>query len=73
MFRNEEKFRAAFNALKTHAKDPELGDIRSLFKNDPQRFEHFSLRLDDLLFDFSKCGVQRKPWSFWIILPMLPV
>ncbi|MBI0003991.1 glucose-6-phosphate isomerase [Bartonella sp. M0177] len=60
MFRNEEKFRAAFNALKTHAKDPELGDIRSLFKNDPQRFEHFSLRLDDLLFDFSKCGVTAK-------------
>ena len=60
MFRNEEKFRVAFNALKNHAKEPELGDIRKLFQQDPQRFSHFSLKFDDLLFDFSKCAITEK-------------
>lgn len=60
MSRNDEKFRNALDALKKHAKEPEVGDIRTLFKQDPERFAHFSLRLDDLLFDFSKCGVTEK-------------
>lgn len=60
MFRNEEKFCAAFEALKNHAKEPELGDIRKLFQQDPERFKHFSLKFDDLLFDFSKCGITEK-------------
>ena len=28
--------------------------LRSLFKADPQRFDHYSLKLDDILFDYSK-------------------
>lgn len=32
-------------------------DMRSAFAADPQRFEKFSCRLDDLLIDWSKCAV----------------
>ena len=44
----------AYQALvEHHAKTRHL-HMRDLFEQDPQRFQHFSLRLDDLVFDFSK-------------------
>jgi glucose-6-phosphate isomerase len=44
----------AWQALARHKQ--EVGDLhmRDLFAQDPQRFERFSLRLGDLLFDYSK-------------------
>ena len=45
---------AALAALEAHRVEVGRHDMRSLFAADPQRFERFSLRLDDLLFDFSK-------------------
>ncbi len=44
----------AWQALAKH--QAEIADVqmRDLFARDPQRFEHFSLRLDDILFDYSK-------------------
>lgn len=57
MPRNEETFRVALDALKKHAATADVHDIRKLFSNDIKRFNHFSIKLDDLLLDFSKCGV----------------
>jgi glucose-6-phosphate isomerase len=43
-----------WHALRAHAEDIRRHHLRQLFARDPQRFEHFSLRLDDLLLDYSK-------------------
>ncbi len=45
---------AAWAALQQHADELAGVHMRALFLEDPQRFERFSLRLDDLLFDYSK-------------------
>ncbi|GAA5097172.1 glucose-6-phosphate isomerase [Bartonella acomydis] len=60
LIRNEKAFKAAFKALREHAIKDGVHDIRRHFLEDAQRFSHFSLKLDDLLFDFSKCGVTLK-------------
>ena len=44
----------AWLALEHHQRQMAALHMRDLFATDPQRFEHFSLWLDDLLFDFSK-------------------
>ncbi|MCZ2204414.1 glucose-6-phosphate isomerase [Bartonella sp. A05] len=57
MVRNEKAFEATLQALKRHVAKDSVCDIRRHFAEDEQRFSRFSLRLDDFLFDFSKCGV----------------
>jgi len=44
----------AWRALSTHRQAMQGTHLRTLFAADPQRFDKFTLRLDDLLFDFSK-------------------
>ena len=44
----------AWQALAAHAEALRPQHLRVLFAADPQRFEHFSLRHDSLLLDFSK-------------------
>ena len=44
----------AWRALTAHAEALRPQHLRELFAADPQRFEHFSLRHDGLLLDFSK-------------------
>jgi len=44
----------AWQALATHQRQLAKTSMRKLFSADPQRFENFSLQLDELLFDFSK-------------------
>jgi len=44
----------AWHALETHARAIEGEHMRDLFDRDPTRFDSFSLRLDDLLLDYSK-------------------
>ncbi|WP_273756405.1 glucose-6-phosphate isomerase [Bartonella sp. MM73XJBT] len=58
--RNEKAFEGILKALREHATKDGVSDIRRHFLEDKQRFSHFFLRLDDLLFDFSKCGVTFK-------------
>jgi glucose-6-phosphate isomerase len=41
-------------ALANHRQQMEGVHLRDLFAQDPNRFERFSLRFDDILFDFSK-------------------
>ncbi len=45
---------AAWQALHTHRKEWRRLHLRDLFRQDKQRFERFSLRLNDLLLDYSK-------------------
>lgn len=40
--------------LKGHKKDMEQIHMRDLFTRDPERFEHFNLQCEGLLFDYSK-------------------
>ncbi|WP_036258838.1 glucose-6-phosphate isomerase [Methylocapsa aurea] len=44
----------ALAALETHRRDIGSQRIADLFTADPQRFERFHVKLDDILFDFSK-------------------
>ncbi|RCL02859.1 MAG: glucose-6-phosphate isomerase [Candidatus Tokpelaia sp. JSC189] len=60
MTRDESQFQAALSALKYHASNDAPFDIRKAFSDDTERFNSFSLKLDDLLFDFSKCAVSGK-------------
>jgi glucose-6-phosphate isomerase len=45
---------AAWHALRHHKDDIQSVSLNQLFAHDGRRFESFSLRLDDLLVDFSK-------------------
>lgn len=45
---------AAFAALEAHRVEVASRRTVELFAEDPLRFEHFSVRLDDLLYDYSK-------------------
>ena len=45
---------SAWRELSSHRVSMEGVHMRTLFETDPHRFDNFSLRLDDLLFDFSK-------------------
>src|ERR1700674_4601866 len=44
----------AWAALQSHQKEMRDVHMRTLFAQDPQRFDRFSLRLNDLLVDYSK-------------------
>jgi glucose-6-phosphate isomerase len=44
----------AFEALRGHHGQMKSSRLRDLFAEDPQRFQRFSLRLDDLTLDYSK-------------------
>lgn len=44
----------AWRALKAHHREMARVHMRDLFARDPERFARFSLRLDDLLLDYSK-------------------
>ncbi len=44
----------AWKALEEHYRQVAPLQMRDLFRQDPQRFDKFSLRLDDLLLDYSK-------------------
>ncbi|MBN9072111.1 MAG: glucose-6-phosphate isomerase [Rhizobiales bacterium] len=49
-------FLSALDTLKTHRREAPV-DLRAAFAADGGRFAAFSLRLDDLLLDISKCAV----------------
>ena len=44
----------AWKALEKHYQDLSGTSIRSLFDSDPERFRHFSLVMEDILFDFQR-------------------
>jgi glucose-6-phosphate isomerase len=50
----------AWQALAKHQQELEPVHMRDLFAQDPQRFEQFSLRFGDILFDYSKNRISTK-------------
>src|SRR5436305_11451126 len=52
--------RQAWKALESHFKQVEHLHLRDLFKEDPQRFDRFSLRFEDILLDFSKNRITER-------------
>ncbi|GGA79186.1 glucose-6-phosphate isomerase [Brucella endophytica] len=57
MSRNEPEIAEAVAALKAHWQNGALRDMRAAFADDIKRFARYSLSLDDLLLDWSKCLV----------------
>jgi len=51
---------STWKALKIHYKEIEKLHLRDLFAGDPRRFEKFSLRFGDILFDYSKNRITEK-------------
>jgi glucose-6-phosphate isomerase len=51
---------ALVSQLKSTVTDTKATDIRAAFASDPKRFGKYSLTLDDMLFDYSKCAVNEK-------------
>ena len=51
---------AAWSDLRDHQQEMQDVHMRRLFDEDPERFETFSLRLETLLFDYSKNRVTQK-------------
>src|SRR5262245_51522233 len=53
----------AIQALKAHWKSGAPKNMRSTFTEDPGRFSRYSLQLDDMLLDWSKCLVNDETMS----------
>ncbi|MBF0427076.1 MAG: glucose-6-phosphate isomerase, partial [Magnetococcales bacterium] len=51
---------AAWKALSTHRDQIAQQQMRDLFASDPDRFATFSLKLEDMLFDYSKNRITRE-------------
>jgi glucose-6-phosphate isomerase len=58
----------AWKALSEHQRDIGEVHMRELFASDLQRFEHFSLRLGDILFDYSKNRITAETISMLVTL-----
>ena len=55
--------RSSVQALKAHFKSGAPKNMRATFMEDPKRFSRYSLSLDDLLLDWSKCLVNDETLS----------
>ncbi len=59
---------AAYNYLSNHYINIAPKHLRDLFRQDPDRFSKFSIRLEDLLFDYSKNRVDEQTMALLIQL-----
>ncbi|GBE10940.1 glucose-6-phosphate isomerase [bacterium BMS3Bbin12] len=50
----------SWNALKSHHREIRGRHMRDLFREDPKRFERFSLHFDDFLLDYSKNRITER-------------
>jgi glucose-6-phosphate isomerase len=50
----------AWKALEAHATDIQSMHLRQMFASDPDRFKRYHLRLEDILFDYSKNLITEK-------------
>jgi glucose-6-phosphate isomerase len=60
----------AWRNLATHREDLADVHLRDLFAQEPQRFDRFSLRLDDLLLDYSKQRITERTLELLTALAM---
>ncbi|HBW47083.1 TPA: glucose-6-phosphate isomerase [bacterium] len=44
----------SWSALEAHKKSIDISNMRGLFQKDPERFERFSIRFEDIFLDYSK-------------------
>lgn len=51
---------SSWSLLSEHFKETKYLDIKSLFKDDPKRFDKFKLSLDDIIVDYSKNRINNK-------------
>lgn len=58
----------AWNELERHLNEISRRTLRDLFADNPQRFDQFSLKFDELLFDFSKNRIDAKTLALLIEL-----
>src|SRR5512139_1798594 len=58
----------AWQALQEHQREMAEVHMRDLFARDPQRFERFSLRLGDILLDFSKNRITQETMALLLDL-----
>ena len=58
----------AWQALREHYEDIRDLHMRDLFASDPDRFEKFSLKLGDILFDYSKNRITEQTLSLLVQL-----
>src|SRR3989338_9928346 len=58
----------AWQALKAHHATIEPLHMRNMFRDDPARFDKFSLQLDGLLFDYSKNRINEETIRLLIAL-----
>ena len=58
----------AWIALEQHYDEMKDVHMRDLFAQDPERFEHFSMKFGDLLFDYSKNRISAKTISLLLDL-----
>lgn len=56
---------AAWRKLKRHHKINKTTHIKDLFAADKDRFEHFSIRFDDILVDYSKIILLKIRLNYW--------
>jgi glucose-6-phosphate isomerase len=59
---------AAFKALKAHHRQVVRLHLRKLFADDPARFEKFSLRVGDILIDYSKNRITQETMQLLLAL-----
>ena len=59
---------AIWQSLNAHYENIRPIHMRDLFKQDPNRFENFSLHINDLLFDFSKNRITKETLNLLIDL-----
>ena len=57
-----------WQALANHYQETHTQHMRDLFNDDPQRFETFSLRLGDILFDYSKNRITAQTMDLLLAL-----
>lgn len=58
----------AWKALAAHRDEIDKSHMRALFAADPQRFQRFSLKLEDLLFDYSKNRITEETMGLLVAL-----
>jgi glucose-6-phosphate isomerase len=59
---------SAWGALKAHYAKIKQTHMRTLFKQDPQRFKRFSLRVNDIVLDYSKNRITEETMSLLLAL-----
>lgn len=59
---------SAWKAIESHYRDIAKIQMRDLFAQDPKRFERFSIKLDDILFDYSKNRITKETMPLLLAL-----